>query len=199
MKNNTASPQIVAPEGRNIYFCGAHSTGKSHLSRWTANLTDRPLITEVSRKVWAEMERPLAEIRVHLDESAEFQHKVLLRQIEEEKQQKEPYVSDRSICCLAYTAQHTLDFRREIKSNILEEYIRGLRRNSIIFFIRPSMATLKEDGVRAEVSMQDALQIDAMVKLLLEGWNLDYVDISTSNMQERARTIQSVLKYAGII
>lgn len=187
----------IAPKERNIFFVGSHAVGKSTLARWTANLTGRPLITEVSRKVWAEMERPLAEIRVHLEESAEFQHKVLLRQIEEEKQQERPYVSDRSICCLAYTAQHTLDFRREIKSSVLEDYAQQLRNNSIIFFVRPSEATLKEDGVRAEVSMREVLQIDAMVKLLLEGYNLDYIDISSTNMQERARTIQSVLKYAG--
>ncbi|MEQ8765843.1 MAG: ATP-binding protein [Planctomycetota bacterium] len=181
----------------NIYFVGSHSVGKTTLARWCAERLDRPFITEVARQVLAEIEIPLDRMRVELDRIADFQTQVFLRQISAEKASP-PFVADRGFCNLAYAAQHTLVIKQIESLPAYREYFRSLR-DQIIFFVRPSPATLREDGVRAGVNLHEVLQIDAMVKLILEMHDLDYVHIGSESMQERARTVQSVLRYAGVL
>ncbi len=180
----------------NIYFVGSHSVGKTTLARWCAELLERPFITEVARQVLAEVEIPLDRMRVELDRIADFQTQVFLRQIQTEKSSA-AFVADRGFCNLAYAAHHTLVIRKIEALPAYREYFESLR-HQIIFFVRPSQSTLRDDGVRAGVSLQEVIQIDAMVKFILELHDLDYVHIGQESMQERARSVQSVLRYAGV-
>ena len=65
--------------------------------------------------------------------------------------------------------------------------------DSYIFFVRPSKATLKEDGIRESLSWDGIIAIDAQVKFLCEMFELRYFQINTDSMQERVRLIDSIL------
>ncbi len=122
-----------------------------------------------------------------------YQTTVFARQFEEETKQ-ESFVSDRSFDNLAYMAQHSTVLAHSMSQPKLAKYIEKLRSNDVIlFFIRPSRATMKNDGVRESLNWDGVIEIDAMVILLLEIWNLNYISVNTDSMQERARLIDAVI------
>lgn len=176
-----------------VYFIGAHSTGKTTCARYVSETYAVPMITEVARMILSEKELHLDALRTNLDVVDDYQSNIFERQIEEEKKYK-AFVSDRSFDCLAYAAQHSRTLPNLISSQKMSEYLTALRdKETVIFFVRPSKATLKEDGVRESLSWDGVVQIDAMVKFMLEMWNLSYFQINIDNMQERVKFIDSVL------
>lgn len=176
-----------------IYFIGAHSTGKTTCARYVSETHNIPMITEVARTILAEKELRLDVLRTDLNAVDEFQTKTFFRQIKEEDKYND-FVSDRSLDCLAYAAQHSRVLPKLIGSNEFLSYLDVLRKpDTIIFFVRPSKATLKEDGVREALNWDGIIAIDAMVKIMLEMFNLRYFQINTDNMQERAHFINSIL------
>lgn len=176
-----------------VYFVGSHSTGKTTCARYVSEKYSLPMITEVARAVLSEKELHLDTLRYDMGMVDEYQDAIFHRQLSEEKKY-ESFVSDRSFDCLAYAAQHTRIYARLMKDPALESYITKLRApDSVIFFVRPSRATLKADGVREAINWDGVVAIDAMVKLMLEMWELRYFQINVENMQERVKTIDSVL------
>jgi nicotinamide riboside kinase len=177
-----------------IYLCGAHSCGKTTVAKYVSDKYKLPMITEVARTILSEKEWQVDTLRYDLTMADTYQKEIFYRQIEEEK--KYPaFVSDRSaLDALTYSAQHTRVFSELMSSHALHPYLDGLRApDSILFFVRPSKATLKADGVREAINWDSIVAIDAMVKLLLQMWNLRYFQISTDNMQERARLVDNIL------
>lgn len=176
-----------------VYFVGSHSTGKTTCARYVSEKYKLPMITEVARAVLSEKELRLDGLRYDLDLADNYQNAIFERQLTEEG--KFPaFVSDRSFDCIAYTAQHTRILPAILASQELQAYItRLLAPDSFIFFVRPSKATLKADGVREAINWDGVVAIDAMVKFMLEMWQLRYFQINVDNMQERARFIDSVL------
>ena len=123
----------------------------------------------------------------------EYQSEIFSRQLKEESKYPS-FVSDRSFDCLAYTAQHSRILSKLLKSPELSTYLNSLHEpNSFIFFVRPSRVTLKDDGVRENLSWDGVVAIDAMIKFMLEMWDIRYFQIHMDNMQERVRLIDSVL------
>lgn len=179
-----------------IYFTGSHSTGKSSLARKISKELGLPLLTEVARSVLAEKEIPLETLRTDLDLVDDLQLKISERQIKEEiKYENQSYVSDRSLDHLAYSANHGRNFNYLVNSPLTQKYIEHLNKpDTIIFFVRPSKITLKEDGTREKPDWDGILQIDGMIKMLLELWSLDYINLRGDSMQERIKTIMTVLK-----
>lgn len=174
-----------------IYFTGAHSTGKTTLARYTSNQKKLPLLTEVARTILAEKELQIEALRADLGVVNDYQKEVFFRQLAEEKKYKD-FVSDRSFDCLAYAAQHSTVLSEILQTNELKEYINSLRNPDVkIFFVRPSKATLKNDGVRENLFWDGITTIDAMCKFMLEMFNLPYVQINSDSMQERVRLIES--------
>lgn len=177
-----------------IYICGAHSCGKTTLAHYIADKYKIPMITEVARQVLSENEYNLSSLRTNLDIVDSYQEQVFYRQLSEEKKYAE-FVSDRSFDNLAYAAQHSRILKKLLDSKELREYIASLRENNVvIFFVRPSKVTLKADGVRESLNWDGIVAIDAMVKFLLEMFELPYYQINMDNMQERSRMIDSVLQ-----
>jgi nicotinamide riboside kinase len=176
-----------------IYFVGAHSTGKTTCARYVSETYKLPMITEVARAVLSEKELHLDSLRYNLDLVDDYQESIFYRQIEEESKYTQ-YVSDRSFDCLAYAAQHSRILNKLIQTNEIKKYIESLwSNNSIIFFVRPSRATMKNDGVRESVNWDGVISIDSMVKFMLEMFDLKYFQINIENMQERIRLIDSVI------
>lgn len=176
-----------------VYFVGAHSTGKTTCARYVSEKFGLPMITEVARAVLSEKELHLDSLRYNLDLVDDYQDAIFNRQLQEE-QKHESFVSDRSFDCLAYAAQHTRILPLFINAPDLRAYLDKLRKpDSFIFFVRPSKATLKADGVREAINWDGVVAIDAMVKFMLEMWGLRYFQINMDNMQERVHLIEAVL------
>jgi nicotinamide riboside kinase len=176
-----------------IYFIGAHSSGKTTCARYVSEKYKVPMITEVARMILSEKELHLDSLRHDMELVDDYQSQIFYRQLSEESK-FESFVSDRSFDCLAYAAQHTRVLPKLLNSPELKPYLDKLREpNSFIFFVRPSRATLKADGVREQLSWDGVVAIDAMVKLLLEMFELRHFQINMDNMQERTRFIDSVL------
>lgn len=176
-----------------IYFIGSHSVGKTTCARYVSEKYQVPMITEVARMILSEKELQLDSLRYNLDLVDDYQRQIFLRQLQEENKFSE-FVSDRSIDCLAYAAQHTRILPNLLNSPELQSYLTALRSpDSFIFFVRPSKATLKADGVRESLSWDGIVAIDSMVKFLLEMFELRYFQINMDNMQERAQFIDNIL------
>lgn len=176
-----------------IYFIGSHSSGKSTCARYVSDKYKLPMITEVARAILSEKELQLDTLRSNLDVVDEYQNSIFYRQLAEEKKYNS-FVSDRSFDCLAYSAQHSRIFSKLMKDPEFEQYIAKLKESdSIIFFVRPSKATLKPDGVREALNWDGVVAIDAMVKVLIQMFDLRHFTINTDNMQERTQLIDNVL------
>lgn len=152
------------------------------------------MITEVARMVLSEKEMHLDALRYDLDRVDDYQRQIFHRQIAEENKYA-GFVSDRSFLdSLAYAAQHTRILPELMQDPNIEKHLPNLRDpSSYIFFVRPSKATLKADGVRESPNWDGVVAIDAMIKFQLELWDLRYYQIHIDNMQERVRLIDSVL------
>ena len=177
-----------------IYFAAAQSCGKTTLARLTAKHFNLKFLNEVARTILAEKELSVDTLRVNLDVVDDYQSEVFNRQIEEEKKYKS-FVSDRTFDNLAYMAQHARKFKDVIESQQCKDYIEGLKKPDVtIFFIRPSKATMKDDGIRESVNWDGIVAIDSMIKMLFELFGVDYIQINTDSMQERVRLVNTVLK-----
>lgn len=182
-----------------IYICGGHSCGKSTIARYISEKYKIPMIKEVARMILSEKELHLDTLRTNLDVVDSYQEQVFLRQFEEEAK-IESFVSDRSFDNLAYMAQHSRILNKYINDKNLLDYIDSLKKDDVImFFIRPSKATMKADGVRESLNWDSIIAIDSMIKFLLEMFGLSYVSINTDSMQERIRIVESVIKYSNKI
>lgn len=177
-----------------IYFTGCHGSGKSTLTRYVSKKYNLPIISEVARMVLSEKELQIDTLRHDMDIVDDYQSQIFYRQLQEEAKYKE-FVADRSILdCLTYSAQHSRVFPTLLKSKELAQHLPALKApESILFFVRPSHATLKADGVREAINWDGVIAIDAQIKLLYEMFELQYFQINTDNMQERIKIIDSVL------
>lgn len=177
-----------------IYIAGAHSVGKSTLARYIAKTYKLHFISEVARAVLAEKELNIETLRIDLDVADDYQKTIFYRQIDEEKKYSS-FVSDRTFDNLAYAAAHSRILSQIIKSKEFEEYIESLKKDDvIIFFVRPTKLTMKNDGVRETVVWDEIIRIDAMIKLLFEMFDIKYVNVSVDSMQERIKLTETILQ-----
>jgi predicted ATPase len=177
-----------------IYFSGSHAVGKSTLARYVSQTYNLPMITETARMILSEQELQIDTLRHDLEVADKYQQQVFDRQILEE-QKHSSFVSDRSIIdVLAYSTQHTRILADLLSSPELTACVDNLKLSSTaIFFVRPSKATLKADGVREVINWDAAVAIDAIIKTFLQMFNLKYFQIDTDSMQERVRLIDNIL------
>lgn len=177
-----------------IYFSAAHSLGKTTLTKYVSDTYKLPMISEVARMVQSEKELNFDSLRSNINVVNDYQKSIFYRQIEEESKH-ESFVCDRSLIdSLAYSSQYTNIFSSLIRSEELKNYLVDLKKsNAILFFIRPSRATLKDDGVRESLNWDNIITIDANIKLLYEMFDLRYFQINTDNMQERIKLVESVI------
>lgn len=178
-----------------IYFTGAHSTGKTTLARYVSETYKLPMITESARIILSERELNVDSLRSDINSVDSYQTEVFHRQITEENKHTS-FVSDRSLLDnIAYSAQHSRVAANLVSETKFKHYLESLKDNKvIIFFVRPSIATLKSDGVREQITWDGIISIDAMIKLLLKLYSIRYFQINTDNMQERINFIDNIIK-----
>lgn len=178
-----------------VYFVAAHSVGKSTLTRYVSKKYNLPMIFESARIVLSEQELHIDSLRADLDNANNYQNNVFERQLQEEAKY-DSFISDRSIIdVLAYTAQHTSILPKLLQHPSLPTYIDKLKSSDVkIFFVRPSKATLKADGIRESLSWDGIISIDSKIHFMLEMYGLNYFQINTDSMQERIKLIDSVLQ-----
>jgi len=175
-----------------IYFIGSHSTGKTTMARFVSRRYGLPMISEVARSVLAELEMPLDALRADIDAVNAYQRKVFERQVEVEKNYHGGFVSDRAFDSVAYTAEHATILGDLMQTPAFAEYMDWVR-TGIVFYLRPHMHLLKEDGVRAAVDWESVIRIDGMVKLLCEQFKIRYLPVESLNMQERVKAVEFIL------
>lgn len=177
-----------------VYICGSHSCGKSTLARYISTQYNLPMISEVARIILSEQELQIDTLRSDINIADKYQSDVFERQLLEEKKYKD-FVSDRSLLdVLAYSASHSRMLPEMLKRPELSTYVDSLKLpEAFLFFVRPSKATMKADGVREHLNWDGVISIDAQIKFLLEMFDLRYFAINTDNAQERIREIDSVL------
>lgn len=180
-----------------VYFVGAHSTGKTTLTRWVRDAYGLPMISEVARGVLAEMEEQLDGLRSRLEVVDRYQTEVFERQIAAEAAHPGSFVSDRAFCNLAYAAQHARVLAKLTADPRLAAYMDSVK-SGLVFFLRPHRELLAEDGVRAGVAWEEVLRIDGMVKLMLEMFGIPYIPVDCLPMQERVRLLERVFALAGL-
>jgi predicted ATPase len=177
-----------------VYFSGCHGSGKSTLARFVSNKYKLPMINETARAILSEQELQIDALRGDLEVADKYQHQVFDRQVLEE-QKYSSFVSDRSVIdILSYSAQHTRILPQLINSPALVSHISILKEpDSILFFVKPTIATMRPDGVREILTWDGAVAIDAMIKVFLQMWEIKHYIINTDNMQERIQLITTVL------
>jgi len=177
-----------------IWVSGGHSSGKSSICRYISQKYNLPMINEAARLILSSQELNINILRCDLDVADKYQTDVFNRQLLEE--QKHPsFVADRSLIdILAYSGQHSRILPELMKRPELQPYIDSLKLpDTILFFVRYNPALLVNDGVRETVNLEGVIAIDAMIKLLLEMFEIRYFQINTDSMSERCRLIDSVL------
>lgn len=179
-----------------VYLVGAHATGKTTLSRWIRDRYGLPMISEVARRVLAEMEIPIEALRANLHLVNDFQARVFEEQIRAEAEHDGPFVSDRAFCNIAYAAHHSTILREIAADPRLARYMDSVR-EGVVFFLRPHKELLAVDGVREMPAWDDVVRVDGMVKLMLELFSIPYIQVDCLSMQERVRLVERVLDLAG--
>lgn len=177
-----------------VYFLGSHAVGKTTCARYVSEAYNLPMISETARMVLSEQELQIDTLRYNINLVDQYQADVFDRQLVEENKYSH-FVSDRCIVdVLAYSAAHSRILPALLKRSETDPYIASLKASdSILFFVRPSKATLRADGVRESLTWDGVVAIDAMIKFMLCMWDLPYFQINMDNMQERIALINSVL------
>lgn len=177
-----------------VYLLGAHSTGKTTLARRIADVFGLTIVTEVARTVLAESSTTLPALRIDLDRTKAYQMEVAKRQVIAENVAGPRFVSDRACDNLAYAALHTTALREILQELDVEKYMQRLRGpHAAVFFVRPHPSLVKVDGTRT-VDWDEILQLDGMIRWLLEAHDVNYVSLSTPSMVDRWRTVLAVLE-----
>ncbi|MEX1025344.1 MAG: ATP-binding protein [Planctomycetota bacterium] len=184
------------PAPTRIYLVGAHATGKTTLARWIRDRYGLPMISEVARGVLAEMEARLDSLRSDVELVNRYQREVFQRQVEAEDARREPFVSDRAFCNLAYAAHHSTVLGEIVRDPLCQRYMDSVR-GGLVFYLRPHPTLIADDGVRAGLAWEEVVRIDGMVKLLLELFEVPYLPVESLSMQERVRAVERVLALAG--
>jgi len=189
----------AALDKRRVYFVGSHRVGKSTLARWVRDNYGVKMVSEMARLELAERETDLANLRVDVEATTDYQRSVFERQIYVEAQidDKERVVADRSFDNLAYMLQFGTDYNALVNSPVVQSYLKTVRERGLIFFVRPQEKLLKTDDVNKTVDWELVLRIDQTVMVLLNQMKLQYVPIESADQRERQQHLRTVLSLVG--
>ena len=179
---------------RNIVLVGAHCVGKTALAKKIASARKLPLLREVARDLLTEGKYPpLRRIAADIDTMTAFQTEIWERQIATELNAQGQYVSDRSIDNLSYAATRARD---GLVADLLEtedgqRYLAHVRQ-CLVFYVRPRVELLENDGVRDQATWESVCQIDGAIGMLLAVLRIRYTPIDALAMADRLRVVDAV-------
>lgn len=195
----TLSVAQPSPDKRRVYFVGSHRVGKSTLARWVRDNYGVKMVSEMARLELAERETDLANLRVDVEATTDYQRSVFERQIYVESQiaDTERVVADRSFDNLAYMIQFGTGYTDLIRSPIVHSYLASVKSRGLVFFVRPHQVLLKTDDVNKDVDWELVLRIDQTVKVLLNQLEVDFIPIESPEQLERQQHLRTVLSLVG--
>lgn len=182
-----------------IYLVGAQSTGKTTLLNYISERYSINTVTEVTREVLAKYGYNLNEIRSDIGKVERFQRDIMEEQIEREKLTEEPFISDRGFDFLSYSGMYTLSTKEFLNKEYTKKYLESYKdEDSVVIFVRPVKSIIKDDGIRGDLTWENILQIDAMIKYILESNDIDYITLKSKYLNERIRTLESIMRLGGL-
>lgn len=182
-----------------IYLVGAQSTGKTTLVNYVSERYSINKIKEMARSVLIKYGNSLNDIRANLDISGSFQKDIIDEQIQQEHNTETPFICDRSLDIFAYTCLYTIDLNETLEKEYIKEYIRSFKdEDVIVIFLRPCEELMEDDGIRKDLNWETLMREDGMIKYILESFDISYISVDSKYLNERVRTIECILKLAGI-
>lgn len=76
-----------------------------------------------------------------------------------------------------------------------QRHKRHHKKDTTVVFVRPIEDLIKEDEVRTELSTKNIYQIDGMIKYILESYDIDYVSLESKHLNERIRTMETLISH----
>jgi len=183
-----------------IYFIGSHSTGKSTLAEYISKERGVGLQPEIARQEILKNKIDLNALRRNLNELTNFQVDLLNKQIAVETEQfskSDNMIFDRcGVDVMAYTIEHTIQAEKIFNNIKIKDYLENFKKQKkVVFFLRPHIDLLENDGIREKVEMTSIYHIDGVIKTLLNISGIDYISINSSNFSERVSTVNTILKH----
>lgn len=196
----------------NIYFVGAHSTGKTSLFnevlRLYPGMAHQP---EIPRSEIIRNRINLDDLRKKPKLLEDFQYDILNKQIAAEKSTEAMRGSWREICneeysCLfdrsafdimAYIVEHLQpkDFFTKSEITSYVDFIKDLLKNqkALLFFLRPNSALVENDGVRETTDLVSVHRIDSILKTILNFYSIPYISIDAINFSDRINSVTTII------
>ncbi|CAG8716287.1 4645_t:CDS:1, partial [Funneliformis mosseae] len=176
---------------KNIVLVGAHSVGKSTLSRLIRSRINAVLIDETARTVMKQLNMNVDLIKNDPEKSLNLQASIIKLQCErEEKFKHQCAIYDRSaLDALAYAKS----FGGKQWESLLEmpetnQCIERYRQEDkyLVFIIEPHMECLKDDGIRMmSNSYQEWKTFSESFKSLMNDFKINYRIINDPDMEQR--------------
>lgn len=174
-----------------IRIVGAHSAGKTLLAGWISEHYQIPVIKEVAREVLRDMDVPINRIREDPALVDRYQRSILDKQLAAEKAPG-PWVSDRSLDCLAYTVAHAPGSPGFLPPETFREWAQEIGREPV-FLCRPHQDMLESDGIREDPTWESVCRIDSSVEMLLSVLGIPFIPLPGPSFVDRTRIVRHVL------
>lgn len=176
-----------------IYLVGSHGVGKTRLVEQIAAHYGLRKLSEVARTELARTERSFADLRNDLVAVSAYQRQVFQEQLRLEAEASDNFVSDRALDNLGYLCTHGEGFHELVTSTECRNYARHVA-EGLVFFVRPLDRTT-DDGVRTkgDIDGRAVWNIDGMVRLLLELFDIPYVPVLSESFKDRWLLVRAVV------
>ena len=182
-----------------VYFVGASGVGKSTLARHAAERFGLKLLPSAARQVSAELGLASAgDVFGSTDAADAFQSEVFRRQLKNESEAGDRFVSDRAFDHVAYAAEVSLTTWQTARSEEWRGYLDSLRLSSaVVFFVRPAPGGAwpsARDGTRDRY-LEPAMvhRVDGVVQYVLESNEVPYIPVLPATPRDRTRLVEWVL------
>lgn len=188
-----------------VYFTGASGTGKSTLAKHVSEAYGIPILTSAARAALGDMGLPpdgFAKLMQDKEKFKAYQQAVRQKQItmEEMAAKLGPFISERMFDNLAYSALYGWDAPQAMEA--LKPYAAKFNDKGhkyIVFFVKPTRECLEAANAGADrkefLVWDDMLRFDGALQLVMECLDIPYIRVSSPDMRERVKTIESVLDW----
>jgi nicotinamide riboside kinase len=179
-----------------IYITGAHCTGKTTLCRWISSEYNLEFIPEVVRDLLKEWDVSFEQLEQNQELMDEYEYESIRRKTK--LKNYDNFVSDRTVLDpLAYTSINTNRVREFIDDIDFGENLEQMRAdNSEIFLLRPHKELIEDDGVRHKISWESLVEIDGILRYLLEYYEVLYHEIDTTDFDERKQIVRNTVNFS---